>query len=114
MGDLDDSEGTSDDDMPFVPDLTGDVTPIIEGDTPDWFTGSDGHILFVLYTGLTLTPSIIAENTNLTRQTVSRRLETLQAGGFVEKVDRGKYKITKEGAFLVSEDPDIYRESSSK
>ncbi len=89
-------------------DLSGDVTPVIAGDPPDWFTSSDAQILFVLYTGLVLTPSIISENTEITRQTVGKRLNTLQAAGFVKKLDRGKYQITKEGAFVVSGDPDIF------
>jgi len=93
-------------------DVSGETTPVISGDTPEWFTGADGQILFVMYTGLVLTPSIIAENSDVSRVTVSRRLNTLQAAGYVEKVDRGKYKITKDGAFLVSQDPDIYRSDS--
>lgn len=95
-------------DLDYSIDLSGDVTPIIAGDPPDWFTDSDAHILFVLYTGLVLTPSIISENTNVTRQTVGKRLNTLQAAGFVKKLDRGKYQITKEGAFVVSGDPEIF------
>jgi len=99
------------DSLPYDIDLSGDVNPVISGDTPDWFTEADGQILFVMYTGLVLTPSIIAENTDVTRQTVSKRLDTLRAAGFVEKLNRGKYKITKDGAFTVSDDPDIYREN---
>lgn len=89
-------------------DLSDGEAPVIMGETPDWFTNADAHILFVLYTGLTLTPSVIAENTGVSRVTVSRQLKTLQAGGLVEKVERGKYKITNEGAFVVSGDPEIY------
>lgn len=78
------------------------------GETPEWFTGADAQILFVLYTGLTLTPSVIAENANVSRVTVSRRLNTLQVGGLVEKVGRGKYKITNDGAIIVSNDLEVY------
>ncbi len=99
-------------DLDYSIDLSGDATPVIAGDTPDWFTGSDAQILFVLYTGLVLTPSIISENTEVTRQTVGKRLNTLQAAGFVKKLDRGKYQITKEGAFVVSADPQIYEEAN--
>lgn len=95
-------------DLDYSIDLSGEVTPIIGGNPPDWFTDADGQILFVLYTGLILTPSIIAENTEVTRQTVGKRLNTLQAAGFVKKLDRGKYQITKDGAFVVSGDPEIY------
>ncbi|WP_178915223.1 helix-turn-helix domain-containing protein [Natronomonas gomsonensis] len=99
-------------DLHYDIDLSGDVTPVIGGDPPDWFTGADAQILFVMYTGLVLSPSIIAENTKVTRQTVSKRLDTLRAAGFVEKLDRGKYQITRDGAFVVSGDPDIYDEST--
>ena len=98
-------------DLDYNIDLSGDVTPVIAGDPPDWFTGSDAQILFVLYTGLVLTPSIISENTKVTRQTVGKRLNTLQAAGFVKKLDRGKYQITREGAFVVSGDRDILQEA---
>lgn len=94
--------------LPDHLDISGDVTAIISGDPPDWFTSADRQILFVLYTGLVLTPSIIAENTDITRQTVSKRLSTLQAGGYVEKLDRGKYKATPDGRFVVSGDPEVY------
>lgn len=104
----DDEESVEGDELPYIPDLSGDVQPIIAGDKPDWMTGADAYILFVLYTGLTLTPSIIAENTGVSRVTVSRRLSTLQAGGYVEKVGRGKYKITTEGMFVVSGDPEVF------
>jgi len=101
-------------DLDYSIDLSEDVTPVISGDPPDWFTASDAQILFVLYTGLVLTPSIISENTKVTRQTVGKRLNTLQAAGFVEKLDRGKYQITKDGAFVVSGDPDIYRKDNDR
>jgi DNA-binding transcriptional ArsR family regulator len=98
-------------DVPPDLDFSGDLKPMIGGSPPDWFTGADAQILFILYTGLVLTPSIIAENTDVTRQTVSKRLDTLRAAGFVEKLDRGKYQITRDGAFTVSGDPDIYNNS---
>ena len=112
MENTDDEEPIEADEFPEYLDLTRDVQPVIAGDTPEWFTNADAYILFVLYTGLTLTPSVIAENTDLSRVTVSRRLSTLHAGGLVEKVGRGKYKITKDGAFMVSEDLEIYGHTS--
>jgi DNA-binding transcriptional ArsR family regulator len=116
MGDSGDGEDEIEvddpEDLHYDIDLSGDVTPMITGDPPDWFTGADAQILFVMYTGLVLTPSIIAENTEVTRQTVSKRLDTLRAAGFVEKLDRGKYQITRDGAFTVSGDPDIYDRST--
>jgi len=58
--------------------------------------------------GHILTPAIIAENTDRSRGAVSRRLKTLEAGGFVEKIDRGKYTITEDGAFAMTGDPHVY------
>jgi DNA-binding transcriptional ArsR family regulator len=102
------NENVEADSPPDILDLSGDATPVIAGETPDWFTGADAQILFVLASGLVLTPSIIAENTDVTRQTVSKRLNTLQAGELVEKVGRGKYRITPDGAFVVTGDPEVY------
>lgn len=100
-------------DLDYSINISGDVTPVIGGNPPDWFTDADAQILFVMYTGLVLTPSIIAENTNVTRQTVGKRLNTLQAADFVEKLERGKYKITRDGAFVVSGDPELYEEDDT-
>lgn len=70
-------------------------------DEYDWMTKMDSEILHVLYTGLTLTPSVIADNLDRSRPAVAQRLNSLQAGGLVEKTERGKYKITKKGAGFV-------------
>jgi DNA-binding MarR family transcriptional regulator len=69
----------------------------LEENDLDWMTKTDISILKTLMTDLTLSPSIIAENIDRSREAVSRRLNTLQAGGMVEKVDRGKYEITPRG-----------------
>jgi hypothetical protein len=108
MSDTGNEEESEQDELPNILDLSGGGQPVIAGDTPDWFTGADAHVLFILNSGLTLTPSIIAENSDVTRQTVSKRLNTLQAGGYVEKVARGKYKITPDGRFVVTGDPEVY------
>ena len=63
---------------------------------PDWTTELDEEILELLNTEMTLTPSIIAENINRSRGAVTRRLNTLEAGGLVKKMARGKYRITAE------------------
>lgn len=110
---MDDEKEPKFSDIPNVLDLSDGSSPIIMGDTPDWFTGADAHILFILYSGLTLSPSIIAENSDISRVTVSRRLNTLQAGGLVEKRGRGKYKITPEGAYIVTGDRGILSQGSS-
>jgi DNA-binding transcriptional ArsR family regulator len=70
---------------------------ILAGKDLDWVTETDELILGALYTGLTLTPSVIADNIDRSREAVSRRLNSLRAGGLVEKVSRGKYEITREG-----------------
>lgn len=74
------------------------------GDLPDWFTEMDHQILYLMLWGHILTPAIIAENIERSRGAVSRRLQTLQAGEFVEKVDRGKYSITRKGAYTITGD----------
>lgn len=70
---------------------------ILAGKDLDWVTETDELILGALYTGLTLTPSVIADNIDRSREAVSRRLNSLRAGGLVDKISRGKYEITKEG-----------------
>jgi predicted transcriptional regulator len=70
---------------------------------PEWLTEMDLEILEVLESELTLTPSIIGENIDRSRAGVSQRLNSLQAGGLVEKVDRGKYRITIDGYILISD-----------
>jgi Mn-dependent DtxR family transcriptional regulator len=70
---------------------------------PDWMTDMDLEILEVLAQGLTLSPSIIAENIDRSRVGVNRRLNTLQASGFVEKIERGKYEISEKGRVFIEE-----------
>jgi len=100
---------TDDDDSPEKPQppegferVVEDYGPpeeaeILAGKDLDWVTETDELILGALYTGLTLTPSVIADNIDRSREAVSRRLNSLRAGGLVEKVSRGKYEITKDG-----------------
>jgi DNA-binding transcriptional ArsR family regulator len=77
-------------------DLTG--YDYEELDPPDWITDLDREILALLGNSrLVITPAIIAKNIDRSRSSVSRRLNTLGAGGMVEKVERGHYKITEEG-----------------
>lgn len=66
-------------------------------DLPDWATEMDREILEIMSIGWTVSPTIIAENIDRSREAVSRRLNTLEAGGLVKKIDRGKYEITEEG-----------------
>ncbi|QPV63178.1 winged helix-turn-helix domain-containing protein [Halosimplex litoreum] len=68
-----------------------------EPDRIDWLTDMDKQILEVLSSELILTPAIIAENIGRSRKGVSNRINSLQAGELIEKIDRGKYRITDEG-----------------
>jgi hypothetical protein len=68
-----------------------------ELDPPDWITNLDREICGLLGHGLIFTPSLIAKNLDRPRSSVSRRLNTLEAGNIVEKVERGHYKLTEEG-----------------
>lgn len=80
---------------------------MLAGEKPNWATESDMKILHMLKrTDLILTPSVIAENLDISRVTVTNRLSTLQGAGLVEKVDRGKYRISDKGVFLFTEDPE--------
>ncbi|WP_053966337.1 hypothetical protein [Haloarcula rubripromontorii] len=67
------------------------------GDDWDWLTDMDFEILEVMRFELILSPSIIAENIGRSREGVSNRLNSMQAGGLIEKLDRGKYRITDDG-----------------
>ena len=68
-----------------------------ELDPPDWITDLDREICILLGRGLIFTPSLIAKNLDRPRSSVSRRLNTLEAGNIVEKVERGHYALTDEG-----------------
>jgi DNA-binding IclR family transcriptional regulator len=57
------------------------------------------HFLLELLeeTDLILSPAVLARNLDYNRVTVSRRLTELTDYGLVERVDRGKYRITEFG-----------------
>ena len=64
----------------------------------DWQTPLDDEILELLAESeLTLSPSIIAFNLDRSREGVADRISVLTDYGLVEKVERGKYRITEEG-----------------
>lgn len=65
---------------------------------PDWTTEMDEEILRLLNSELILTPTVIAENIDRSSGAIARRLNALEAGDLVEKVDRGKYRITPKAA----------------
>jgi len=65
---------------------------------------TDDRILEALETGLSLTPAVIAENIDKSRQHVTRRLSELRDHGLVERPKRGYYEITEQGrAYLTGE-----------
>lgn len=78
-------------------------------DKPDWLTEMDEEILDLLKDGLVLTPSIIAENIDRSREGVANRLSALQAGDLVEKEERGKYRLGSEGQKVLFDwvEPDV-------
>ncbi|WP_126661104.1 ArsR family transcriptional regulator [Haloterrigena salifodinae] len=64
----------------------------------EWMTPMDDEILGALHgTDLVLTPAVVAFNTGFSRKEVNRRLIELADHGFVEKVERGKYRLTRRG-----------------
>lgn len=64
----------------------------------EWMTPMDDKILEMMHgTNLTLTPSIVAFNTGFSQKEVNRRLIELADHGFVEKIERGKYRLTQRG-----------------
>lgn len=60
-----------------------------------WMVPLDDEVLEVFHsTDLVLTPAIIAHNTDHSRGAVNRRLSRLAEAGLVERVARGKYRLT--------------------
>ena len=68
---------------------------------------TDDRILEALETGLSLTPAVIAENIDKSRQHVTRRLSALREHGFVERPKRGYYVITDRGQLYLTGELDI-------
>lgn len=71
--------------------------------SPEWMAPMDDVILELFHTAdLVLTPSIIAYNTGYSREAVNRRLGKLAERGFLDRVERGKYRITEFGREYLS------------
>lgn len=65
----------------------------------DWMTQMDDQILELLQSaGIVLSPSIIAYNLDVSREGATRRLQKLTNYRLVDRVERGKYKISKSGS----------------
>jgi len=72
--------------------------PAAVRDRADWMVPMDEEILELFHSAdLVLTPTIIAYNLGHSREPVSRRLSELCANGFVERTERGKYRMTDLG-----------------
>lgn len=64
----------------------------------EWMVPMDDEILELFHSAhLVLTPAIIAYNIDRSREEVNRRLSQLQEEQLVERVERGKYRITALG-----------------
>lgn len=64
----------------------------------DWMVPMDDQILTLFHTSdLVLTPTLIAYNIDYSREEVNRRLSELADHGLVERVERGKYRISPLG-----------------
>lgn len=83
--------------------LVTDPVRFREAEERDWMTPLDDAILDLCsVSGLVLTPAVIAVNIDYSREEVNRRLTTLESRGFVERVERGKYRITTRGERYVA------------
>lgn len=68
----------------------------------EWMVPMDDDVLEVLYgSALVLTPAVIAYNTGYCREEVNRRLRHLESNEFVERVERGKYRLSTRGERFV-------------
>jgi hypothetical protein len=64
----------------------------------EWMRPIDDRILEACdASGFVLTPAVIAYNIGYSREEVNRRLGELERRSFVERVERGKYRITDRG-----------------
>ncbi len=64
----------------------------------DWMTPMDDELLGAFHgADLVLTPSVVAYNTGYSRKEVNRHLIELADHELLEKVERGKYRLTRRG-----------------
>lgn len=68
----------------------------------EWMVPMDDAILEVLHASeLVLTPAVVAYNTGYSREEVNRRLRRLESNELVERVERGKYRLSSQGERFV-------------
>lgn len=78
-------------------------------DPADWMVPMDDEILDLFHTtDLVLTPSIIAYNSGYSREAVNRRLGELTDEGLIDRVERGKYRITTLGESYLTGEYDVH------
>lgn len=67
------------------------------GDRPDWMTRMDDEILTYLdASDAVLSPGLIAVNLEYSRESVNRHLRRLEDHDFVDRIERGKYRLAEE------------------
>ena len=71
-----------------------------EAGLPEWTTDMDRDILVWMSNGYLHTPTTLADRTDRMPESISRRLNSLSAGGLVKKEGRGQYRITDKGLKL--------------
>lgn len=65
---------------------------------PNWMSPMDDDILELFHSvDLVLSPAIIAYNLDYSREAVNRHLSELEDHDIVERIERGKYRITRRG-----------------
>ena len=71
----------------------------------DWMVPMDDEILTLFHgSHLVLTPAIVAYNLDHSREEVNRRLSALADEELVERVERGKYRLTPIGEAYLAGD----------
>lgn len=72
--------------------------PVHVHGSPEWMKPLDHRVISLFHsTDIVLTPAIVAYNLEYSREEVNRRLSELTEHGYVERVERGKYRLTADG-----------------
>jgi Mn-dependent DtxR family transcriptional regulator len=75
---------------------------------PEWMSNTDVLILIALNSTDILpvqSPSILGYNLGMSREHASRRLAKLSEKGYIEKIEDGKYSLSKRGEAFLNEIP---------
>lgn len=69
-----------------------------DGDRPADLTEMDDDILALLdRADAVMTPALVSYNLDYSRESVNRHLRRLESHGLVDRVDRGKYRLSSSG-----------------